>query len=156
MVVVVVVVVIIVVVVVVVAIIVVVVYVETKATMCDGLVVRFADTDGAVLGGGDDVQVDSAELGTCVFTESGLLIIDRAPRDETTRLWVADIVRLVRYAVGTGLYKHRADCACGGVDRVTVHLPRLSDNIFDEARHQRHFYSINNNGGDDDVRLIAV
>lgn len=132
---------------------------------CDGvrdLTVRFANTDGDILTDADDadaVRSDLStrcdlELGACVLTERGLIVVDRTPRDEVTRLWVRDIVALVKFLVRTEPYGQRDGalaCECSGVRKITVFLPRTSVNMFEEAENQRLFYSIGA-----DVILVPV
>lgn len=140
--------------------------------MCEQhkLVVRFANTNGDILRDTKDlapVTLDNVnvKLGSCVYTESGLVIVDRTPTDETTRLWVRDIVNLIKYTRRIGLYKrhHNAaedyrhhdddiECECKTADEeVIIYLPRMSGNMIEEAEHQRLFYSISKN-----TTLVAV
>lgn len=132
---------------------------------CDGvrdLTVRFANTDGDILTDADDADAvrndlstrSDLELGACVLTERGLIVVDRTPRDEVTRLWVRDIVALLKFLVRTEPYGQRDGalaCECSGVRRITVFLPRTSVNMFEEAENQRLFYSIGA-----DVILVPV
>lgn len=126
------------------------------------LVVRFANTNGDILGDIKDptpVTLDGFDikLGSCVYTESGLVIVDRTPADETTRLWVSDINNLIKYTRRIGVYRHHnaakydgVECECKTAEEeVTVYLPRMSGNMIEEAEHQRLFYSEN-------VKLVAV
>lgn len=124
------------------------------------LTVRFANTDGDILTDADDAGRNDLstrgdlELGACVITERGLIVVDRTPRDEVTRLWVRDIVALVKFVLHTELYAIRdgaVECECSGVKRITVFLPRTSVNMFEEAENQRLFYSIGT-----DVTLVPV
>lgn len=129
------------------------------------LVVRFANTNGDILRDPEDqttVSLDGFDikLGSCVYTESGLVIVDRTPADETTRLWVRDIISLIKYTRRTGVYSHHnaakdedvVECECKtAVEEVTVYLPRMSGNMIEEAEHQRLFYSVGEN-----VELVAV
>lgn len=130
------------------------------------LVVRFANTNGDILRDPNDsatVTLDGFDikLGSCVYTESGLVIVDRTPADETTRLWVRDIISLIKYTRRTGVYRHHnaakeeehvVECECKkSEEEVIVYLPRMSGNMIEEAEHQRLFYSISEN-----VELVAV
>lgn len=143
--------------------------------MCEHkLVVRFANTDGDILRDPKDLwappdALDDVhlKLGSCVYTESGLIVVDRTPTDETTRLWVRDIVDVIKYTRSIGLYKrhHNAaedepnyhhddgiECECKTAEEeVIVYLPRMSGNMIEEAEHQRLFYSISRN-----TTLVAV
>lgn len=134
--------------------------------MCEKhkLVVRFANTDGDILRDTKDLVSDAVmnlKLGSCVYTESGLVIVDRTPTDETTRLWVRDIVNVIKYTRRIGLHRNAAEdgpnydieCECKKTDEeeVIVYLPRMSGNMIEEAEHQRLFYSISKN-----TTLVAV
>lgn len=118
------------------------------------LVVTFADTDGRILRGDDEDSTLATDLnlGSCLYTESGLVVVDRTPTDETTRLWVRDIVNLIKYTRRTGLYgpDGGTECECGEAE-VIVYLPRMSGDMIEEAEHQRSFYSISKN-----TTLVAV
>lgn len=125
------------------------------------LAVRFANTDGDIIRDTDDptpATLDGFDikLGSCVYTESGLVIVDRTPTDETTRLWVNDIINLVKYTRRMGVYRRHpdgVDCECKTAEEeVIVYLPRMSRNMIEEAEHQRQFYSI----GEEDIKIVAV
>lgn len=142
--------------------------IHSNKTMCQQqhkLAVRFANTNGDILRDPNDqttVTLDGFDikLGSCVYTESGLVIVDRTPADETTRLWVRDIISLIKYTRRTGLYRHHnaaieedvVECECKTAgEEVIVYLPRMSGNMIEEAEHQRLFYSVSEN-----VELVAV
>lgn len=131
------------------------------------LVVRFANTNGDILRDPKDptaVTLDGFDikLGSCAYTESGLVIVDRTPVDETTRLWVRDIVSLIKFTRRTGVYRHHnaaqeaeedvVECECKTTEEeVIVYLPRMSGNMIEEAEYQRLFYSVGEN-----VQIVAV
>lgn len=131
------------------------------------MTVRFANTDGDIFTDDGDGGVtgwsagttrEDLKLGACVLSERGPIIVDRSPRDEVTRLWVRDIVALIKYVRRTGLYgavdntdDDGIDCECSTAKGITVFLPRMSHNMFEEAEHQRLFYSIGK-----DVTLLPV
>lgn len=130
------------------------------------LVVRFANTNGDILRDPKDpttVTLDGFDikLGSCVYTESGLVIVDRTPADETTRLWVRDIISLIKYTRRRGVYRqHNAvkeedvvecECKSSADEEVLVYLPRMSGNMIEEAEYQRLFYSLSEN-----VELVAI
>lgn len=99
-----------------------------------------------------------------MYTENGLVIVDRTPSDETTRLWVRDIIKLIKYTRRIGVYRHHdddsddIDCECKttsttieGEEEVVIYLPRMSANMIEEAEYQRLFQAVGKN-----IKLVAV
>lgn len=129
------------------------------------LVVRFANTVGDILQDTQDPTTvtldgfDDIKLGSCVYTERGLVVVDRTPADETTRLWVRDIINLIKYTRRIGVYRHQnaakddvVECECKTAEEeVVVYLPRMSGNMIEEAEYQRLLYSVGEN-----VKLVPV
>lgn len=113
------------------------------------MIVKFANVDGIVM---DYFRFyrsyeSSLYLGDAKFTQDALIITDRTSRDEYTRLFVTDIIKLIRYAIKLNVYNN---------DEIIVHLPKMSPNLLKEAHIQEAFYNNLSNDNKSQVKLLNI
>ncbi|KAG8362527.1 GbNV_gp41-like [Fopius arisanus] len=97
--------------------------------------IKFADTKGKVADGKDSIQPLS--LGSALFEDDGIFIVDRHPTQETSQVTADAIISIIKYAV-TEMVRKKAPSD----ETLDVYLPRIHPDMFQEALTQKSIVDI--------------
>lgn len=94
------------------------------------MIVHFATTQGLILTENGPLQITLYDynLGACNIIDHVLYIIDRHTISEQTQLHINDIIKLIRILSND--------------TELIVYLPRMHENMLQEAHTQREFLKI--------------
>jgi DNA-dependent RNA polymerase auxiliary subunit epsilon len=108
---------------------------EVSPRVLDKLDIYFGDTSGFIFAipplSADETN-NALELGSCMIKEDRILIYDRYPKDDISRIYIDDLPSLLRrLLINEKIYNIEI------IKKINIYLPKMTRSLFKEAELQR-------------------